>query len=254
MIGYIYMTTNKINGKRYIGQHTADKFEPEKYIGSGNILLKAIQKYGKESFTCELIEECNSLQELNDREKYWIAYYNASHDPMFYNLTQGGIGGAGEYMSKRITERWKDTDYRNIHVRGVTAAWADPVHRAKHVAANRRVDHNAYWTKENREAHSKRQKKSWQNPELRLQNRKHQLQIWTDEKKETQRQANIGKKFMTDGNGNWTCVKPELAPKGYYVASWVKIIKDGEIKLHERSKPLPEGWEIHHPRRNRKVS
>ena len=46
MFGYIYKTTNLINNKIYIGQHKSEKFEPNKYIGSGVVLLKAINKYG----------------------------------------------------------------------------------------------------------------------------------------------------------------------------------------------------------------
>ena len=43
MHGYIYKTTNLINGKIYIGQHVSQKFEPTRYIGSGAIFTKAIQ-------------------------------------------------------------------------------------------------------------------------------------------------------------------------------------------------------------------
>ena len=46
MYGYIYKTTNKINGKIYIGQHRCDHFD-ESYIGSGSRLLKAVKKYGR---------------------------------------------------------------------------------------------------------------------------------------------------------------------------------------------------------------
>lgn len=70
MFGYIYKTTNLVNGKQYIGKHKATKFEPDKYIGSGTLLLRAIKKYGKHNFSCELLECCDTLEQLNDRERY----------------------------------------------------------------------------------------------------------------------------------------------------------------------------------------
>lgn len=51
MYGFIYITTNHINVKRYIGQRKYDKNEKWKtYLGSGIILTRAIEKYGKENF------------------------------------------------------------------------------------------------------------------------------------------------------------------------------------------------------------
>lgn len=47
MYGYIYLTTNLINGKKYIGQHASPVFEPDRYIGSGVILWKAIKNTEK---------------------------------------------------------------------------------------------------------------------------------------------------------------------------------------------------------------
>lgn len=92
MFGYIYKTTNNINGMMYIGQHRADKFVGLKYIGSGTILESAVKKYGKENFTVEMIESCNSQDELNDREIYWIDYYDAVESPQYYNICLGGYG------------------------------------------------------------------------------------------------------------------------------------------------------------------
>lgn len=90
MFGYIYKTTNLINNKIYIGQHIAMTFEPDKYIGSGQRLKLAINKYGIENFKNELICECYSQEELNEKEIYYINYYNSTDRKIGYNLTTGG--------------------------------------------------------------------------------------------------------------------------------------------------------------------
>ena len=90
MFGYIYETTNLINGKKYIGQKKAENFLGNKYLGSGILILRAINKYGKENFQVKFIEECNSKEELNKREIYWINYYNAVENNNYYNKSIGG--------------------------------------------------------------------------------------------------------------------------------------------------------------------
>lgn len=92
MYGYVYITTNLINNKQYIGKHKSKSFT-ENYKGSGKLLWKAINKYGVENFKVELMEECFSAEELNSREIYWINYYNAVNSEKFYNLKNGGDGG-----------------------------------------------------------------------------------------------------------------------------------------------------------------
>jgi len=48
-----------------------------------------MRKYGIDNFSFEVIEEC-SLEELNDKEKYWIKYYDSHNSSNGYNLTDGG--------------------------------------------------------------------------------------------------------------------------------------------------------------------
>lgn len=91
MYGYIYKTTNLINNKIYIGQHKSETFEPHKYIGSGTLLQKAIKKYGLENFKCELLEECESTEELNKKEVFWISELKPE-----YNISEGGTGGSSK--------------------------------------------------------------------------------------------------------------------------------------------------------------
>lgn len=78
----VYKTTNLVNGKQYIGKDIGNK---STYLGSGVILKKAIKKYGKENFKKEILEVCSSHDELKEREEYWLNYYDAGNNPMFYN-------------------------------------------------------------------------------------------------------------------------------------------------------------------------
>lgn len=100
MYGYVYITTNLINNKKYIGQHRSDVFEPNKYLGSGLLLIKAIEKYGVNNFKCELLEECDSEDSLNEREKYWIKHFGAADSECFYNVARGGEGHTCEPWNK----------------------------------------------------------------------------------------------------------------------------------------------------------
>ena len=86
----IYITTNLINGKKYIGK---DETNNPKYLGSGLELKHAIKKYGRENFIKETLAVCNNRIELNILEEYYIKYYNAQLSSLFYNIAPGGTGG-----------------------------------------------------------------------------------------------------------------------------------------------------------------
>ena len=90
MYGYIYKTTNLINNKIYIGQHKATKFESEHYIGSGLLITEAISKYGFDNFKCELLETCESKEQLNERELFYIKLYNSQDKTIGYNIADSG--------------------------------------------------------------------------------------------------------------------------------------------------------------------
>lgn len=105
MFGYIYKITNNVNGKIYIGQHRAQKFEPELYFGSGKLLLQAIKKYGKSNFTCELLVECDSQDELDSMEQLYIQHFNTLDLTVGYNLTAGGYGGGRLHVPQETREK-----------------------------------------------------------------------------------------------------------------------------------------------------
>lgn len=114
MYGYIYLTTNLVNGKKYIGQHTAKDFSSD-YYGSGILLKKAIKKYGKNNFKVELLIPingvntiCESKEELNNAEIYYINLFNCISDDQYYNVASGGEGGnQGPLCNARIKEACK---------------------------------------------------------------------------------------------------------------------------------------------------
>ena len=90
MIG-IYKITNKINGKSYIGQsnNIQRRFSEHRTKGKESRILVdiAIQKYGMDNFLFEIIEEC-PIDQLNERESYWIAQFNTVNNG--YNFSIGG--------------------------------------------------------------------------------------------------------------------------------------------------------------------
>lgn len=93
----IYKITNTKNGKVYIGQTVQKlkqrivKHKQRMQKGDKRPLYCAFRKYGIESFTFEIIDTANSSDESNEKEIYWISYFNSMH-PNGYNLTAGGAG------------------------------------------------------------------------------------------------------------------------------------------------------------------
>ena len=90
----IYKVTNKINGKVYIGQSVdIGRRWREHMTAKDDIYFhKAIQKYGVENFEWEVIEQCKK-KDLDEREIYWIEYYDSYNKG--YNCTKGGGGVSG---------------------------------------------------------------------------------------------------------------------------------------------------------------
>jgi len=92
--GFVYITTNIINGKKYIGQKKYIKGW-ECYLGSGVHLKRAIKIYGKENFKIETLKVAYSKLELDTLEIEFIKEYNAVKDSNYYNISIGGDGGIG---------------------------------------------------------------------------------------------------------------------------------------------------------------
>lgn len=90
--GYIYIITNLITGKQYIGQHNKPEFDCH-YYGSGKLICMSVNKYGKDKFVVEVIDTAESKEDLDNKEKYWIEFTMANIDTNhWYNIKSGGEG------------------------------------------------------------------------------------------------------------------------------------------------------------------
>jgi len=90
----IYQIINNITNDFYIGKsvNPKERFYKHKYnasqTNSQTHLYRAMRKYGTDNFSMSILDEANSTEELDDKEKMWINKL----DPK-YNMTKGGDGG-----------------------------------------------------------------------------------------------------------------------------------------------------------------
>ncbi len=123
----IYKATCSIEGKSYIGQTVRNltQRKGEHLRAAANISLKlkptllqaAISKFGSGAFTWEILEECPSIDHMNEREKFYIKLLSTM-TPHGYNQTAGGAMDEfmsetiRERISKSMTENHQDPEYR----------------------------------------------------------------------------------------------------------------------------------------------
>ena len=105
----IYCIENLVNGKRYIGQSkniyhrwASHKSSLNNGYHFNDYLQNSWIKYGADNFKFYILDKC-ALEELNEKEKYWIADYNTKEAG--YNLTYGGDGCVGKACSEKTKQK-----------------------------------------------------------------------------------------------------------------------------------------------------
>lgn len=122
----VYVRTNLINGKQYVGQTTdfENREETWRYSNdyAGSLINRAREKYGYDNWSVKVLVECDTQDELNKWESYFIKELN-TFKPNGYNLTYGGDGCSGfkhsEETKKKISDahKGKNTGQRPDWVR-----------------------------------------------------------------------------------------------------------------------------------------
>lgn len=106
-MGVIYLRTNKINGKKYVGQATDLKARQRRWKANcqyaGTAINRAREKYGIDAFDFEILKECKD-EELNQWEMYYIKELNTKA-PYGYNLTDGGDGCCGYSLTEETKKK-----------------------------------------------------------------------------------------------------------------------------------------------------
>lgn len=99
----IYKIQNKINNKIYIGQtvRTLEERIKEHKRNKNCVMYKAFKKYGFENFDIKQIDEAKTIEELNEKEIYYINLYDSKNNG--YNMCDGG----GNTKGYKHTEKSK---------------------------------------------------------------------------------------------------------------------------------------------------
>ena len=103
----VYKMRHIVDGKIYIGKTTRKlRKRIMEHLQNCRISYfdRAIRKYGIEAFDISIIDECTTLDELNEREKFWIKELNCKV-PNGYNLTDGGEGIVGYIVPPELCKK-----------------------------------------------------------------------------------------------------------------------------------------------------
>lgn len=114
---YVYITTNLVNGKQYVGDHSTNNLN-DSYLGGGRLFKLKMNEYGKENFKKEILEFFNSKEDaFNAQEKYIIQYNTLV--PNGYNISPKGghdvLGSVSELTKQKISKKQKGRKLTEEH-------------------------------------------------------------------------------------------------------------------------------------------
>jgi len=115
---FVYITTNLINNKQYVGDHSTDNLEcstTKNYLGSGRPYFKnAKKKYGKENFKREILEYFSTKREASDAQEKYIHKFKTHISVGGYNISWKGGHNVKECWSEESKEKLSNTQKGHI--------------------------------------------------------------------------------------------------------------------------------------------
>jgi group I intron endonuclease len=111
--GFVYLWTNQINGRWYVGSH--EGHPADGYIGSGKIFKLAVRKYGLKSFVREILYQGIYFRE---EEEKILVELDAANDPSSYNMKDRALGGtSGTKRSEETKRRISESNKGRVHTK-----------------------------------------------------------------------------------------------------------------------------------------
>lgn len=197
----IYKHTCLVNQKSYIGltKHSVEKrFKEHLYealTNNQNKFYKALRKYSKENFVSEILEEdISNLKLANEREIYWIDYYDSYNNG--YNNTRGG---------DTLHEQTKGKTYREIY--GSEELAAEQIEKRKQKQIGKIVSEETkqkmslnHWAKKGIEPWNKGKKITFSEVARNNISKAAREKVFTDEERQKMAERNKGEKNPNFGN------------------------------------------------------
>lgn len=150
MFSCIYLWTNLVNGKHYVGQtqHFYDRMKQYEKCGATPYLHNAIDKYGVENFDISILEYI-PIDKLDEREQYWIDYYESYKKENGYNICQYASTTRGFRHSEESKRKMAEN------------------HPLVCLSGENNPMYGKHWSEERRQKHSEYLKSRWNEEEYR---------------------------------------------------------------------------------------
>lgn len=229
-IGFIYLTTNNINGKIYIGKREfcKDKRANSIYLGSGILIKKAVKKYGRKNFSRKMLKLCETLEELYEAEIFFIKKYDACNPKIGYNLHEGGYGFKAGDKNPSYGKPEENPFFGKHHTEESKKKMSDSKKGKPSKLKGIKMSEEA------RLKMSISAKKRLANPKNNsMYGKKH-----SEESKEKNRQSHLGKKLNLSDE-----TRSQMSKKQKELHLGAKAINNGKVnKWLKSGEPLPEGF------------
>lgn len=114
MASYVYIITNKINNKCYIGKtkNKNTRWSQHKSLAKSkrinNYFYNSLRKYGVENFSFEIVKSCDTEEESYDYERLLIKLFDTRNKEYGYNNAEGGRGSKGYKVKEELKEYFHD--------------------------------------------------------------------------------------------------------------------------------------------------